>query len=215
MFVASDLEGTLTTGETWRGLGRYLRRHGSRGAYAAFFLRRVPGFVMVMLGIRDKRAFKNAWLRDFAALFADMSHEAFAEAARWVVDNELWPKRRKDIIASLKVHQAAGERVVLASGTYQPVLELFAERVGALAIGTPLELRDGKLTGKLAGEVNVGDVKAQRLHAFLGQQRLYATYGDTKADISMMMLGDKPIAVYPDKELRSTAEALAWNILEA
>lgn len=27
-FVASDLEGTLTAGETWRGVGRYLKRNG-------------------------------------------------------------------------------------------------------------------------------------------------------------------------------------------
>lgn len=214
MVVAADLEGTLTTGETWKGLGRYLRTNGQSLAYSAFFARRIPEAVAAKLHLKDERAFKNRWIADLSQFFAGMAESDFAEVAHYVVDAELWPKRRKDVIAALKAHQAAGERLVLVSGTYQPILEVFAERLGARAVGTPLESIDGKLTGHLGGEVNVGEVKAKRLHDALGQERLYATYGDTEADISMMLLGDKPVAVYPDKTLRDTAEALAWNILE-
>ena len=214
MVVAADLEGTLTTGETWKGLGRYLMGHGQALGYGAFFARRMPKAVAAKLHLTDERAFKNQWMTDLSQFFAGMSVKEFCEVAEWVVDTELWPKRREDIIAALKAHQAAGEKLVLVSGTYQPILEIFAERLGAGAVGTPLEVVNGKLTGRLAGEVNVGEAKAKRLHEMLGQERLYATYGDTEADISMMMLGDKPVAVYPDKTLRDTAEALAWNILE-
>lgn len=214
MVVAADLEGTLTTGESWKGLGRYLSRHGQALAYGTFFAKRLPEALAAKFHLTDERAFKNRWMTDLSHFFAGMTEADFAKVAHYVVDTELWPKRREDVMAALKVHQAAGEKLVLVSGTYQPILELFAERMGASAVGTPLECVDGKLTGRLAGEVNVGEVKARRLHEALGQERLYATYGDTEADISMMMLGDKPVAVYPDKTLRDTAEALAWNILE-
>ena len=40
-------------------------------------------------------------------------------------------------------YRAAGYRLVLASGTYQPVLDAFARRIGAVGLGTPLEVRDG------------------------------------------------------------------------
>ena len=65
-----------------------------------------------------------------------------------------------------------------------------------------------------ADEVRVGEVKALRLHERLGAARLYAAYGDTEADIPMLMLSDRPIAVYPDRALRSTARALGWTVLE-
>lgn len=214
MVVAADLEGTLTTGETWKALGRYLLGHGQALGYGSFFARRIPGALITNLGLGSKQAFKNRWMENLSQFFAGMTHDEFSEVAEWVVEHELWPKRREDVIAALKVHQAAGEKLMLVSGTYQPILEVFAERLGAGAVGTPLETVNGKLTGRLAGEVNVGEAKAKRLHEVLGQERLYATYGDTEADISMMMLGDKPVAVYPDKKLRDTAEALAWNILE-
>ncbi len=30
----------------------------------------------------------------------------------------------------------------------------------------------------------------------------------------MLLLSDRPVAVYPDKALRTTAEALNWTILD-
>ena len=212
MAVAADLEGTLTTGETWRGLDRYLRSH-NRVDYRLFFARRFPEALAARLGIIDKREFGNRWLGDLSHFFAGLNEAEFAEVATWVVENELWPKRRREVVAALKVHQAAGEDLVLASGTYQPVLKSFAQRLGARSLGTPLAVRAGKLTGELRGAVNVGKTKAERLHDALGDERLYAAYGDTAADIPMLLLSDRPVAVYPDKILKATAEALNWTIL--
>ena len=126
----------------------------------------------------------------------------------------LWPRRRSEIIAALRAHQIAGERVLITSASYQPVLEHFARKLGAEALGSPLEVADEALTGRLAGALNVGEVKAQRLHEALGEVRLYAAYGDTGADIPMLLLSDHPVAVYPDRRLRATARALGWMVLE-
>ena len=226
MAVASDLEGTLTTGEPWRGLGRYLLEHGGGLRYRSLCLAHAPAAVMARLGVVDSRSFASRWVADLLSLFRGMTVAEFAAVAAWVVDRELWPRRREEVIASLRVHQAAGERIVLVSGTYQPVLEAFAARmvaelplpggegVGIDAIGTPLELRDGLLTGRLVTPLNVADTKAQRLHDTLARERLYAAYGDTEADIPMLLLGDRPVAVYPDDGLRRTARELGWTILE-
>ena len=61
-----------------------------------------------------------------------------------------------------------GARVVIVSGTYEPVLRLFAERVGAEAVGTPLEFSGDVFTGRLAGPVNTGARKIERLARLIG-----------------------------------------------
>ncbi len=180
--VVADLEGTLTVGETWRGLDRFLRAQEGAAEYRLFFAGRFPGALAARLNLVDRRAFKNRWLSDLLHFFAGMSEADFGEVAAWVVETELWPQRRHDVVAALRVHQAAGEDLVLASGTYQPVLDAFAQRLGARALGTPLAVSEGRLTGELCGAVNVGSTKAERLHDALGAERLYAAYGDTEAD---------------------------------
>lgn len=214
MAVAADLEGTLTTGESWRAVVEYLITHGKGRAYRTFFLKRLPAALWSYASPRQKRRFATRWLCDLAGFFAGMTTDEMCALATWVVDEALWPKRREEVIAALKLHQATGERLIISSGTYQPILECFARKLGACALGTPLEVIDGKLTGKVLGSVNVEQVKAARLHELLGDERLYAAYGNTEADIPMLMLSDRPIAVYPDRLLRSTAKTLGWTVFE-
>ncbi|HEY8649171.1 MAG TPA: hypothetical protein VIM50_07300 [Candidatus Limnocylindria bacterium] len=54
MIVAADLEGTLTTGETWKGIGRYLSASGQRSAYRMFFLTHLPGALLVKAHLLPK-----------------------------------------------------------------------------------------------------------------------------------------------------------------
>lgn len=212
--VAFDLEGTLSTGETWKGIGNYLREHGRVGAYQAFFWTRVPEALLARAGIIDERGFKRRWVEALPRLFAGYSEAEFARVAEWVVEHELWPGRRDDVLAELVAHRRAGRQVILVSGTYQPVLERFAARLGAQALGTPLEVSGGKLTGRLAQPVNLGAVKTERLGALLAGERLHAAYGDTGPDLHMLELADEPVAVYPDAELRSYAQRRGWRLLE-
>lgn len=214
MAVVAELEGTLTQGCSARALARYLLRRGRAFAYGRFVLRHLPTALQAHFGSTRQAAFQARWQHEFARLLAGMDHREVVSLADWAVETELWPKRRPDVLAALKVHQAAGEELFITSEVYQPVLERFAARLGARALGTPLEWQGGRLTGRLAAAVNTGEVKAARLHEALGEVRLYAAYSDTEADIPMLMLSDRPVAVYPDSGLRSTARALAWTVFE-
>jgi HAD superfamily phosphoserine phosphatase-like hydrolase len=218
--VASDLEGTLTVGETWRGIGRHVMTHLNRWGYRWFFARRFPEALAARAGRIDKRAFQDRWMRDLLRFYRGVPEPEFAAAAAWVVEHELWPKRRDDVLAALRVHLAGGDRVVLTSGTYQQVLDAFAERVAREtgrpvdAIGTLVEMEGGTLTGRVAGDVNVGAVKAARLREALGSEPLSAAYGDTVADLPMLRLSDHPVAVYPDEGLRRAAVEQGWSVLD-
>ena len=214
--VASDLEGTLTTGETWRGVGRYLREERDRwtaARYWAFFATRTPGALLARRGVIDEQGMRLRWMRDLAGFFRGFGADELGRMAEWVVERELWPQRREAVVAELAAHRAAGRRVLLVSGTYQPMLEAFARRIDAEAIGTPLELRDGRATGRLAGPVNNAEVKVASLRPLLGEGRLFAAYGDTPADVPMLALSAAATVVGSNVRLCAMAAERGWRMV--
>ncbi len=214
MTAVFDLEGTLTAGETWKGLARYFRTHGQKAAYDRFFALHLPGALLTRARLLPRRWYQNLWMRDLAGLFRGMDRRELEAVAEWVVETELWPGRKAKVLERLERHLVGGDRVVLASGTYQPVLEAFARRLGprVQALGTPLEFRDGYATGRLAGPVNVGRIKAERVRAFLGGKPDYA-YGDTAADLPLLALARRPVAVDPDPRLEREARRRGFEVL--
>ena len=215
VIVASDVEGTLTMGETWRALGRYYQQNEQRGAYRRFFAARMPGFALMKLGVKNEATYKERWIADLAQFFAGMDVAALEQVAAWVVKHELWAKRRPDVVAELERRREVGRTLILASGIYQPVLEVLAARLGAVALGTPLEMKGGVATGRLVGEVNTGEAKLARLTAWLGRRTLSAAYGDTEADVPMLTRAEEAVAVYPDAQLEEAAHARGWRVLGA
>ncbi len=212
--IVFDLEGTLTTGETWRAIGRYLGEHGQAGAYRRFLSAHLHWPLRSLVQPRLRQHLRDRWLVDLARLFRGMPVADFERLATWVVDRELWPNRRAVAIAELERHRASGAAVVLASGTYQPVLEVLAVRIGAEALGTSLETDDGRFTGRVLGQVNTGAAKARSVADYVGQRSLVAAYGDTRADLGMLELSEAPVAVHPDRALREVALERGWRILE-
>lgn len=207
-----DLEGTLTTGETWRGVGRFLKARGMGGAYDRFFALHLPGALLAKARVIPKRWYQNIWMKNLAGLLAGMDGEALSEMARWVVAHELWPHRREQVVAELLRLRDEGYRIVLASGTYQPVLEAFAERLGpgVEALGTALEMRGERATGRLGGPMNVDQVKAERVQSHLGGAPALA-FGDTPADLPLLMLAEHAVVVGASPRLRREAEARGWR----
>jgi HAD superfamily phosphoserine phosphatase-like hydrolase len=211
--VASDLEGTLTAGSTWRGVGRYLSESGSLGAYRRFLYPRLPLVWLAQRGWIDVQAFRERWMRDLTRLLRGWTEARIDEMAAWVLEHELWPERREAVIAELEAARDEGARLILASGTYQPVLRVFAERIGAEALGTELAYVDGRATGRFAGMIGTGEEKAARLAATLGGATLEAAYGDSAADIPMLESAAAAVAVHPEPDLERVARARGWRIL--
>jgi phosphoserine phosphatase len=220
LLVACDVEGTFTTGTTWEGLRGYLVEHGGRDDFRRFFRRQLPGLLAYRLGLGDHRAFKEKWLYGLLNLYAGSTEEEFAAAAGYTASRSLWQGRRHDVVAALQAHHAAGATIVLASGVFQPVLDALVAHAaqegldGLQALGTPLEVVDGRLTGRTSVPFNVGAIKAERLQEWAGGGPLAAAYGDTAADIPMLRLSHHPVAVAPDPALRAAARQHGWQILD-
>ena len=216
--VISDMEGTLSGGVTWKGLRAYLEAHGRGSAVRAFVRRRLPQVVLYRLRLLpNPHAFQREWLMGILGHFAGMDTAEFDHTATWLVEQELWPKRRPAIIAELQQHKAEGRRVVLASGLFEPMLAKFAAKIGVEAIGTPLLFDgQGRFTGELAtAEFNTGEHKAAQARHFVPTGgRLTAAYGDTAGDIPLLHMAEQATAVHPDKPLRHAAQQHGWRVWE-
>jgi phosphoserine phosphatase len=220
--VVSDMDGTLATADTWRGVHAWiLANHPSRAA--RWFIRaRLHRVAVAKAGLTDVEAFKARWLEDQAALLRGLPAGRLDDLASWTVERHLWPSRRQGALDAVAAATAEarvahpGARLVLATGAFQPVADAFARRVGAdAALGTPVEVRDGVLTGRLLRRTQTGDAKAAAvLEAAAGGDVLVA-FGDTAADVPMLRLAARAVAVAPDKALRREAAARGWEVLEA
>lgn len=218
--VVSDMDGTLATVDTWRGVHAWIRAcYPSRDA-DRFVRIRLPSIVKARVFGRDKEGFRARWQEDQARLLKGMDAGRLDELAAAVVEDHLWPSRRQ--VAVDAVHEAidaaratdAETRLVLATGAWQPVADAFARRLGAdLALGTPLEVRDDVLTGETVVPTQSGIQKADAVRALAAGAPVVAAFGDTAADVPLLELALRPVAVAPDGELRREASRRGWEIL--
>jgi phosphoserine phosphatase len=219
--IVSDMDGTLSTAETWRGVHAWITANHPSAAARRFVAMRLPLVGLAKAGLYDKEAFRARWIREHATLLRGVPADDLAAMGRWVVEAHLWPARRHAAIDALEA--AAREarssdpstEVLLATGAYQPVGDAFAARIGAeAALGTPLEVRDGIATGRLASPTQSGVQKAAAVRARAAGRAVLVAFGDTAADIPLLELAGRAVAVAPDRGLRRAAVERGWEILD-
>ncbi len=167
MIIASDLEGTLTSGTTWKAVGRYLTQHGRQQVYHLFFVTHLLGVPFAKTHLIQEQVYRTRWMTDLARLLKGMTSAELVQMAAWVTEHELWPKRYTTLLQEIEAFHEQGHQVFLVTGTYQPVAEAFAQRISVTAIGTPLGMYDERATGRLASPVNNGQYKAESPRPYL------------------------------------------------
>ncbi len=219
--IVSDMDGTLSTAETWRGVLAWIRAYHDSPAARRFVQVRLPLVALAKAGLYEKEAFRARWVREQAKLLRGLPADDLAVMGAWVVEHHLWPARRQPALdalaAAVRESRAAdpGTEVVLATGAYQPIGDAFAHRIGAsVVLGTPLQLQDGVTTGALAAPTQSGEQKAAAVRALAGGRVVLTAFGDTGADVPLLELAKRPVAVAPDRGLRRTALDRGWEILD-
>ena len=213
--VATDLEGTLSSGVAWEGMRDYLIANGREREYKRFFLRQMPRYSLFKLGMVSRDQMKEKWIMGMLALFDGYYVEQMSEMGQFVVEKKLWPARRQTLLHELKAHLKQGRRVIITTGQIEPILaEVLKKLDGFEGLGTPVLYEDERFRGQIEGDLLQGELKADALRPFARDGRIYAAYGDTDQDIPMLSMSEQPVAVYPDQGLRSHAEAQGWRILE-
>jgi HAD superfamily hydrolase (TIGR01490 family) len=116
----------------------------------------------------------------------------------------------------LRRHLLAGDFVVVLSASPQELVEAVAARIGAhRGVGTRAGVADGRYTGELLGPFCYGDGKVTRLQHDVGGGVLQdaTAYADSGSDLPVLEACREPVAVNPDRRLRSVAERRGWPVL--
>ena len=111
-------------------------------------------------------------------------------------------------------HRDRGERVYIVSATLQEIVEHIAADLGFDgAIGSTCEIVDGRYTGRSLRAAH-GEGKARALRDLALDDGLdldaSTAYSDSYSDVPFLEAVGHPVAVNPDRRLKSIARARAW-----
>jgi HAD superfamily hydrolase (TIGR01490 family) len=179
-----DFDDTLTVGDT---LPLWLAAlHGWPLVIAAYAISGAIGWAVPGQGVSDRRGRIKAML--LRLLVRGLAADRAAAAGARVKAKVQW---RTEMLETLRRHHKQGHRVVVVTGAatlYLPALldGLPVDEV----IGTELEIRDGRLTGRIAGVNRVRAAKAEAVKDWLDRHRPEETwgYGNAPHDLKILAL---------------------------
>ncbi|OGO38622.1 MAG: hypothetical protein A2W35_09545 [Chloroflexi bacterium RBG_16_57_11] len=218
-----DIDGTLTSERTWKGIIDYFTRNRlRRGMHLAFLGAHYPLYYLRRLGLISESAFRTPWAAHLAWYVRGYTPRQAEPVWEWAVERFLAQYWREDTRRLLQEHLEAGDRVMLVSGAPLPLVQHISREVGAHhAAGTRFELRGGRYTGRAVPPVVIDEGKAQVAQAVLHAQRLSVdlassfSYADSISDRLFLEMVGHPVAVYPDDALRRLATERGWRIFPA
>jgi phosphoserine phosphatase len=123
--------------------------------------------------------------------------------------------------ALLEKCKANGVQILLVSGGFTFFTERLKTRLGLdHTISNVLEVRDGKLTGALVGDIVDADAKARKffevVKALTAEKRQTVAIGDGANDLKMMAQAGLSVAFRAKPVVRAQADcALQWSGLDA
>jgi len=211
MIVISDMMGTLTTGSPFMGLVDWVRHNHSKFRANFYMASIMPTYMLAKGGLIDWQTWGQRLMLDSLAYIKNADDEKVRHASEWVVEHNLWKKRREDVVARLVKHREEGAQVYIASSAVEPFIEPFAKRIGAQAIGTPTEIVNGRL--RAVGELAANEKKIEQVLSRLGVGKVDVAYGDTILDVPLLEHADHPVAVYPEARLKVVAMERGWGII--
>jgi len=215
MLVASDLNGTLTTGSPILAVARWVKQNQPESYPAGFILGLFFSYIQVRFGLQKIDTWGDLNMRRVLKLISDPTQEILERVMNSVVDDELWLKKRDRAVDLLNDYYMNGSKIIIISAAYEPAVQIFANKIGTentIGIGTPILFADSGLI--LDKKLNSREVKLERLRALIGKQQIDVAMGDTFADIPLLEEAVEAIAVFPDKILRQTALERHWKIIE-
>jgi HAD superfamily hydrolase (TIGR01490 family) len=219
--VFIDLDGTLCDKYLWQALFAHHRiNRFNRRTLFAFIAFHTPIWLLYESHLISQDFFYRLHGTNLAWLIRGVSIERSEEIWDWVIENQIIPHLRPEMLAAIEDHQSHEHRVILISGSFAPLLDELTLRLDfERAIATPLVIKDGHYTGKIVPPLNIGQGKVERLMQFLdgSGKEIDLTksffYTDSFVDAPVMEMFGHPVAVYPDSELGRLAAVRGWSVI--
>ena len=183
--AAFDFDRTVSTRDN---VLPFLRAVVGPAAVASALARSVPDLV---------RGRRDAVKARLAGLLAGQDDDALTEVTQAFVEETIARHLRDDVLAHVEWHRRQGHHTVLVSASFERYLVPIGGRLGFdAALGTRLEVVDGRLTGRLDGPNVRRAEKVRRLEAWLaGRPATLWAYGDSRGDRELLVRADRPIRV--------------------
>lgn len=207
-----DLDRTLVREDT---AGLFIRYEYEAGLTSAWRVARVMWWRgLYTLGLIDAARIAQHVLGWYRGRTED---ELRFHTAR-LFEQSVRPLISEEARRTVKAHQDSGDRVIIVTASTSFIAEIVAQDLGiAEFVCTELEVRDGKLTGRLNAPLCYGAGKIDRLRDFLGADRdqleSATFYTDSITDLPLLEATGNPIVVNPDPPLLAVASTRGWPIL--
>lgn len=128
-----------------------------------------------------------------SAFFKGMHRQDFDRLAQDFVAKKLNGIVRPNALAKIRWHISQQHRVILVSASFADYLKFWCDQHEIELVGTQLEEKDGRLTGKFATPNCWGPEKVRRIKELIDIDSftsIYA-YGDSRGDREMLELASK------------------------
>lgn len=204
-----DVDGTIVSTNIVHYYVRFRRATLSNIAWFFWVTAFIPKVIYYFfLDKISRTAFNKVFYRDYRGMDAELLRSLADQEFNTFIRFKVFPSA----IAQIHRHLDRGDRVVLATGSLDFIIDPLASYLGIkdLVCAKMTTDQNGKLTGDLTTEPIGGDQKAWAVHRFAKENgidlnRSFA-YGDSIADLPMLQSVRNPIAINPDPKLRKFAE---------
>lgn len=182
-----DFDGTITTQDTFLAFIKFSRGH------FWFYLGMIllsPMLIFYKIGLLSNSIAKQMVLSFFFYKIKE------TKMNKWGVQfcEKILPKLlKKSALDRIKWHQENGHRVILVSASISYWVKPWCNAIGIELISSELEIKKGKITGKLSMPNCYGFEKVNRIKQYLNLEEyhyIYA-YGDTSGDFKMLELAQE------------------------
>jgi len=210
-----DLDGTLVDLNlvhaalfVQSNLGEWSARIG----YLLSFLARTP---RLLLAERDDRRVLNAVLfESLKGVSSDRLITLGVEYCERVLIRHLYPQGLELLRANLE----AGLTPVLVSGSPDFIVAPLAAHLGVTDFAANrLAMIGGRATGRLVDPIMAGEEKAKWCVRFAAERQIDLSaswaYADSQYDMQFLAACGHPVAVNPDRRLRTAATSRQWPVV--
>ncbi|MFH0987660.1 MAG: HAD family hydrolase [Patescibacteria group bacterium] len=216
-----DLDGTLIDAHVWVGMIKYSLNFKQNIFEALwYFLYHMALTPLWLLRIISKEEYYKRWGKDLPQMIKNIKISEGEKTFRWLSQDYLLPNLNKKVYSKLESHKKEGFLTILTSGSLENLLKIVTDYLeNDLAVGTELEIINGKFTGKIVEPLCFGEGKIEKLKSFLEKKNLDIdfkesfAYSDSIFDLPLLELVGHPVAVNPDKDLLKIAKRKNWQIV--